>query len=125
MNNENGYLYELPLMFIAYGIISVFLLPFLLEYLRNVYLALGIVMVLGLACAIFAGRSISEPRLRLWKIPCCVLSYIVISFATVPAILYQVSEKMAPLLLAFQAFVSFWLDLRLSGWYFKKGKGKS
>ncbi len=114
LRNKNGYLYEIPLFFLAYFFICLFSVPVFIKIFHYVEVAIAAVMCFGLAIVIFLSKSISEPRLKFLKLPISIWIYLVLSVIAFLVIIDMPTEIMCSVILVFQAFASFWIDLRIS-----------
>jgi len=111
---ESGFLYEIPLIFIAYGIIIALLLPVLIGVFHSATIAMAIIIIIGLGASHLTGLSITAPRVKLLKIPICIWIFLLLCFVTVPLSFYVIVEHMIPVLMVVQLFASFWIDYRLA-----------
>jgi len=111
---ESGFLYEIPLIFIAYGIITALLLPLLIGFFHSATITMAIIIIIGLGASHLTGLSITAPRVKLLKIPICIWIFLLLCFVTVPLSFYVIVEHMIPVLMVIQLFASFWIDYRLA-----------
>ena len=129
LDDQAGILYEIPLLFMGYGLLCAIFLPMLLKYLNGKVVIL-IFMVIGAGISYLASLSITtERRLKIIKIPICIWIYLGISLFSIPLTILVGKDEIVEgrlnslaIPLFVQSFLAFWLDYRLAVWLEKRSK---
>lgn len=127
LRDQSGTLYEIPLLFFAYGVICAILLPILAKIFTEKWVIV-ILMFIGMGVSFLVSLSIStEQRFNIIHIPACIWSYMLLSFLSVPFMIGIAEDKdvkeisvLITFILLVQAFLAFWLDYKLSVWWEKR-----
>lgn len=119
LKDQSGTLYEIPICWASYFILCAIVVPPIMKKFSSLYAPLVIIMPFGLLASFMAGLAISEPRLRILKVPPSVWSYILLA-AIALAIMYFGEMKIMMFVILGIPLASFWLDMILSSLLEKK-----
>ncbi len=112
LKNNRGIIYEIPLTLAGYGILCALFIPVLQRLIPDRPLIIIIFfMFFGLVVSCFVAKSITIPRVYIFKMSFCFWVFIFLSFVTLPFLSHYNQNVLTIITLLAQVYFAFHVDL--------------